>query len=77
MPRYAYFIYLTGMPVRVVVDEEGDYESAETWHKGRYHPINDIIPDLLMKGEAREVSEQTFMDYLAELESGPDSPSFG
>lgn len=75
MTRYAYFIDRMGTPVRVTVDAEGDYESAEAWHAGRYHPASDLIPDILMKGEAMEVSENAFMDYLARRDPGPHGPS--
>lgn len=72
MTRYAYFIFNNGILVRVTVDEEGDYESADAWVKGQFHPASELIPDILMKGGVMEITEEAFRDYQAR--QGPALP---
>ena len=61
---YAYFISNTGLPIRVLLDADGDYDSAEAWADGRFVEASVLIPDILMKGEAAEVSETVFRERL-------------
>ena len=61
---YAYFISNTGLPIRVLLDADGDYDSAEAWADRRFVEASELIPDILMKGEAVEVSETAFRERL-------------
>lgn len=61
---YAYFISNTGLPIRALLDADGDYDSAEAWADGRFVEASELIPDILMKGEAVEVSETAFRERL-------------
>ncbi|MCA8927024.1 MAG: hypothetical protein KDC18_03080 [Alphaproteobacteria bacterium] len=70
---YAYFIFNTGILVRVVVDEEGDYESAEAYYKGQFHPASELIPDILMKGGVTEITEAVFRDYQTRRGAAPSA----
>lgn len=74
MPTYAYFIFNNGILVRVLVDEDGDYDSAEAWQDGRFVEASVLIPDILMKGGVMEISEETFWGYIADRDPGPSSP---
>ena len=72
MSRYAYFIFNNGILVRVLVDEEGDYEAAEAWVKGEFVEASVLIPDIIMKDGVMEISEEAFRDYQARR--GPTPP---
>lgn len=61
---YAYFISNTGLPIRVLLDADGDYDSAEAWADGRFVEASVLIPDILLKGEAVQVSETAFRERL-------------
>ena len=61
---YAYFISHTGLPIRVLLDADGDYDSAEAWADGQFVEASVLISDILMKGEGAQVSETAFRERL-------------
>lgn len=60
MTEYRYFLFDTGAPARAQPDGQGGYESVEVWRAGRFVAARGLIPELLIRTGATEISAARF-----------------
>jgi len=60
MTACRYFLFDTGAPARALPDGRGGYQTVEVWKAGRSVCAGGLIPELLVRTCATEISEARF-----------------